>query len=263
MVLELQEDPQARALRRTYASAAMALLVVAGLLYAAFVRGRPSNTAWLLTTIVMVGLALLLVSVGNLHVSRNANAEGDRSLDADRDLGTRNEAPDMTAFSQVARLNQRLIGSYHGITTAQARSAFRNSQIAMAVGLVILVGGGAVALRATDNPAGQVIVGVLAALGSAFSAYLGATFLASYNRALQQMNYYYGQPLVNSYLLTAERLSKELSDAGARDQSLREVIASTLEGARQASGAIDPVEPSGKTSLLPGSRKVGGSAGGA
>jgi len=188
--------------------------------------------------ILLVLLAVLLIAGGNAHVLfLRAHSLGPTS-------GSGHEADDeiprdVTTFAQVARPNQRLIATYHSLTTAQASSSYRNSQIAMAVGLLILAGGGAATFNSRESSA-QVVLGVLTGLGSAFSAYLGATFLSAYNRALQQMNYYFGQPLANSYLLTAERLVKELSDQKLRDSEMKEVIGSTLDGASLAFRAIAP-----------------------
>ena len=134
--------------------------------------------------------------------------------------------------------NQLLIDRYHQLTTQQAATSYRNSQYAMAVGLALLVAGAVVAIRSTSGSA-QIVVGVLTGLGTTLSAYLGKTFIRTYERALLQMNYYFGQPLVTSYILEAERLSGKLSKT-KRDDALSAIISETLLGASNASQALSP-----------------------
>ncbi len=134
--------------------------------------------------------------------------------------------------------NQLLIDKYHELTTQQAATSYRNSQFAMAVGLILLVVGAVFAVRSTSGSA-QLVVGVLTGLGATLSAYLGKTFIHTYERALLQMNYYFGQPLVTSYILEAERLSGKLSK-DKRDDALSAIISETLLGASNASQALSP-----------------------
>jgi hypothetical protein len=134
--------------------------------------------------------------------------------------------------------NQLLIDRYHQLTTQQAATSYRNSQIAMTAGLALLVAGAVITIRTTSGSA-QLVVGALTALGAALSAYLGATFIRTYERALLQMNYYFGQPLVTSYILEAERLSGKLSKT-KRDDALSDIINETLLGASSASRALSP-----------------------
>ncbi|MFD5406638.1 TRADD-N-associated membrane domain-containing protein [Streptomyces griseorubiginosus] len=158
--------------------------------------------------------------------------------------------------------NQVLIDKYHELTTRQARTSYRNSQYAMAVGFALLVLGGAIALRSPSG-AGQVVIGTLTALGTSLSAYLGATFLRAYERALLQMNYYFGQPLVTSYILQAERLSGALS-SDRRDEAIVSIIQEALRGASNASQALNPVvEGQASTGRSRRGRSAGGASSGA
>jgi hypothetical protein len=79
------------------------------------------------------------------------------------------------------------------------------SQIAMGLGLVVLVSG-AYFVLSVDDPTTKVTSGVLAALGSIISTYISSTFLDVYRGALRQLNRFFNQPLVDNYLLTAERI---------------------------------------------------------
>jgi hypothetical protein len=67
----------------------------------------------------------------------------------------------------------------------------------MIVGFLLLLVGGVVALRATDETSKTVVAG-LAAIGSLTSGYVSRTFLKAEDRAMEQLNYYFQQPLVTS-----------------------------------------------------------------
>ena len=136
----------------------------------------------------------------------------------------------------VRSRNLKRIDEYNKIVWDQARGSYRNSQIAMSVGLALLVGGAIAAILESKTSA-QLVVGGLAGLGGALSAYLGATFIRMYNEAINQMSYYYRQPLVHSYLLEAERMSREIRE-DARDEIIAKVIDATLAGSAGAGNAL-------------------------
>lgn len=150
--------------------------------------------------------------------------------------------------------NQKRIEEYNKIAWSQARGSYRNSQIAMSIGLALLVAGVITTIRQSQTSA-QLVVGGLTGLGSAVSAYLGATFIRIYNEAVNQMNYYYGQPLVTSYLLEAERMSKALEKLDTRDKVMERVIDATLAGAAEAGEALSPNTGREKTGRLRGRTK--------
>jgi hypothetical protein len=157
------------------------------------------------------------------------------------------------SFPSLLKVNQTQMDQYHDITKHQAENAYRNSQIAMGAGLVILIAAAASAVL-VQNSTSKIIVAAVGAIGTAFSAYIGATFLTAYHSALAQLNFYFRQPLVNSYLLSAERLAGDMSSQ-RQDDVRAKIIDSMLQG------AIDDIrhavaEPPG------GRRRVGRSASG-
>jgi Cyanobacterial TRADD-N associated 2-Transmembrane domain len=129
-------------------------------------------------------------------------------------------------------LNQQSLKKYHDLTQQQAGSSYLIAQVAILIGLLLLIGAGVVIIKASA-PTTQIVVGALAVVGSTLSGYVGATSIRMYNRAQAQMNFYYAQPLVQSYILEAERISNCLS-SGRKDSALEKVIAQTLEGAAVA-----------------------------
>jgi hypothetical protein len=126
-------------------------------------------------------------------------------------------------------LNRTQMQIYHKLATDQAKYAARNSRRAMIVGFLLLIVGGVVALRATDATS-KAVVGALAGIGSLLSGYIGRTFLRAEDRAMDQLNYYFQQPLVTSYMLAAERLTLKLTET-KRDNVLTTVVNQVLAAA--------------------------------
>jgi hypothetical protein len=199
---------------------------------------RPSHplAAWLT---IFAGLGLCIGITWLFQVMRLRARDAARKADQAREQRDRESASGVTPGDVRAR-NQRRIDEYNQIAWDQARGSYRNSQIAMAIGLAVLVGG-VITTILESRTAAQLVIGVLTGLGSAMSAYLGATFMRAYTQAIDQMNYYYGQPLVHSYLLEAERMSMNPEiDAAARNKVMVQVIEATLSGAAQAAKALTP-----------------------
>ena len=130
---------------------------------------------------------------------------------------------DATDFTELVKANTKNLSSYTELARTQAATSFRNSQIAMGVGLIVLFGG-SVATLAASGTITKVAAGSLTALGGAFAGYIARTFLRGYNSAIEQVNFAFRQPLVNSYLLAAERLADKMSTPEAKDNALVAVI---------------------------------------
>jgi hypothetical protein len=139
--------------------------------------------------------------------------------------------------------------AYHELTLGQAAHAYHDTQVAMAVGFVVLAAGAvaAVTISASDT-GGRVVVGGLASIGTALSGYIVATFLRAQREALAQLNVYFRQPLINSYLLTAERwamkLPKELRPgtlAHMADRVVSQAFGGAAASAAMPDGASVPL----------------------
>jgi hypothetical protein len=109
-------------------------------------------------------------------------------------------------LTDLMKANRRQMSAYDVIARYQAQSSYRNSQIAMAIGLAILITGAAVAITVQDDTA-KIVTASLTAIGATVSGYISKTFLQTYNTTLRQLNYYFEQPLISSYILTAQRLA--------------------------------------------------------
>ncbi len=146
-------------------------------------------------------------------------------------------------LASLVDFNRVLLDRYHGIATGQATKAYRSSQVAMGVGLAILVAAVLVGWN-FQGSADRVFVGSAAAIGTTFTGYLSRTYMQTYERALQQLNQFFNQPVLNGYFLTAERISQQLPDdrrAAVVERIIGDVLESGKEMHRSAgSGAAVP-----------------------
>ena len=183
-----------------------------------------------------VGLALALFvsaflgSVSVLLLPRLLDARRD-----ERDVEARaresahqalEDLADATDLAALIRANRKQMEAYDVLARAQAKSAFRNSQVAMAAGLSVLLLGSVVAINA-DDTASKITTASLTAIGGVLSGFIARTFLQTYSRALRQLNFYFQQPLINSYLLSAQRLVREMS-VSRRDAALSHVVRNVM-----------------------------------
>jgi transcriptional regulator with XRE-family HTH domain len=127
---------------------------------------------------------------------------------ARRDLSDAEDAlttTDGLTLPALWKVTHARLDYYHQIATGQARQSFRNAQIAMAVGFLLLVIFAALALTAKST-AGAVVTGALGAVSAAFAAYISRTFVRSQETAAAHLRSYFDQPLEFSRYLAAERL---------------------------------------------------------
>jgi hypothetical protein len=94
------------------------------------------------------------------------------------------------------------------------------------VGLGVVIAGALGAVLADPAPAKAAAAG-LAAIAAAIAGFIARTYLRIYERTLSQLNYYFEQPLVTSYVLTAERLIDKMSQE-RRDDAVEKVIEQLL-----------------------------------
>ncbi|MER6925473.1 hypothetical protein [Streptomyces spiralis] len=144
-------------------------------------------------------------------------------------------------LASLLEVNRLLLEKYHGIATDEAKKAFRASRWAMGIGLMILVG----AFFAGWLFSGRghlVFVGSLAAVGAAFTAYLTRTYMETHWWAMDQLNEYFNQPVLNGYFLTAQRIALDLPDQ-EKKKALNSIVAEVLASGRQMHQKVARVEP--------------------
>jgi hypothetical protein len=148
-------------------------------------------------------------------------------------------------------VNRTQLNVYQDIATKDAKAASRNSRFAMIIGFLILVVGAVVTIRTPDSTS-KIVVGALASLGSVLSGYIGQTFLRAQAQAMRQLNFYFRQPLVASYLLSAERIAIKLDDPTSTKKALLDVIKNVLLAADRA----ENLDPGSSSTPRRGSRRA-------
>lgn len=131
----------------------------------------------------------------------------------------------------VTGLNSLLMDSYHDVTKNQAARSFKHSQWAMIAGFSLLLVGGIVAIAPTD-PITKIAVAALTGIGTLVSGFISRTFLHSHAVSIAQLNRFFEQPLVNSYLLNAERVAIRLG-RGRCEEMLVGIIQESISAARR------------------------------
>lgn len=114
---------------------------------------------------------------------------------------------------------------YHEIATGQAKVSFRNAQVSMGVGFILLVLFVVLALNASTT-AGAIVAGGLGAVSGALSGYVAKTFIRSQEAAATHLRSYFDQPLEHSRYLAAERL---IADGGLSQEQRTEVLSSLVQ----------------------------------
>lgn len=114
------------------------------------------------------------------------------------------------------------------------RSCYTYAQAAIAGGFLVLVAGAISVAAFVQTSTAQITLGALTGLGSALASYIATTYLKIYNTAQRQLNFYFEEPLIGSYLLTAERLADNLSDERRDDVYVSMVDQIMLSARRSA-----------------------------
>lgn len=211
------------------ASGAAAVIIGVVLVIGNVAFGISSTVAaWSLLGLTVLGLGSVVVGV---YMFATANV-------SDVEHAAQSSAATAGSDGAGAEANRALMARYHTMAHTQASSSFRDSRIAMACGLGLLVIAGIYAVLSVEPTQTQIIIAALAALGSAFSAYLSATFIKTHNRAVAQVYYFFGQPLVEGYLLRAEEIAARLM-SDTENAPLAKVVDAYL-GQASAASALGP-----------------------
>lgn len=140
---------------------------------------------------------------------------------------------------------------YHQIATGQAKTSFRNAQIAMGAGFLLLILFAGIALWASTT-AVAIVAGGLGAVSAALAGYVAKTFIRSQEAAATHLRSYFDQPLELSRYLAAERLVAD----GDLSQEQRGEILSALVQAMVAGPQPAPAPPSVVVASVPGQQGV-------
>ncbi|MFJ6643717.1 hypothetical protein ACIQMO_33760 [Streptomyces sp. NPDC091406] len=136
---------------------------------------------------------------------------------------------------------------YHQIATGQAKTSFRNAQIAMGAGFLLLILFAGIAFWASTT-AVAIVAGGLGAVSAALAGYVAKTFIRSQEAAATHLRSYFDQPLELSRYLAAERLVAD----GDLSQEQRGEILSVLVQAMAAGPQPPPTPQSVVVASVPG-----------
>ncbi|MFE1878026.1 hypothetical protein ACFW9N_45555 [Streptomyces sp. NPDC059496] len=221
--------------RKTQAVIAAGAITLAALIVLApgYVSTTSKNSSlpdWALPVITISGLILMGAAV-TATILRDQRKAAAQRKDAQRLDSAADDLRERMELASLVNFNRILLDQYHGIATKQANKSFYSSVGAMILGLAVLV----VAFFASMqfNALGErVFIGSLTLLSTVFVGYIGKTFMAVYDRSLQQLNQYFNQPVMNQYFLSAERIVDRLDDE-TKNELLAEIVRDVLATAKQ------------------------------
>ncbi|MFD5940243.1 TRADD-N-associated membrane domain-containing protein [Streptomyces griseus] len=128
---------------------------------------------------------------------------------------------------------------YHQIATGQAKTSFRNAQIAMVVGFLLLVVFAGIALWASTT-AVAIVAGGLGAVAAALAGYVAKTFVRSQESAATHLRSYFDQPLELSRYLAAERL---VADGDLTKEQRGEILSALVQAMVAGPQPPAPAQP--------------------
>lgn len=238
-----------KALAWEFASACCALLLISYGAYRGelFSKAPSSSPLRLLNSLqgqIFTGLFIYLAGRQYRKTQRKIHNDRFWLADALRDLDRAEavvEEANGLRLPVLWDVTEKRLAYYHRIVTKQAEQSFRNGQIAMAAGFVVLISGASLALTA-DSTAKTVVSGALSAIGTAIAAYIGRTFVRSQESASQHLLMYFRQPLELSRFLAAERLLSSM------DQATRSTAAHRLMESIMSSGPVESPTPTSSPS---------------
>ncbi|WP_237527828.1 hypothetical protein [Streptomyces sp. SID2119] len=126
---------------------------------------------------------------------------------------------------------------YHQIATGQAKTSFRNAQIAMVAGFLLLVVFAGIAVWASTT-AVAIVAGGLGAVAAALAGYVAKTFIRSQEAAATHLRSYFDQPLELSRYLAAERL---VADGDLTQEQRGEILTALVQA--MVAGPQPPAPP--------------------
>ncbi len=126
---------------------------------------------------------------------------------------------------------------YHQIATGQAKTSFRNAQIAMGAGFLLLVVFAGIAVWASTT-AVAIVAGGLGAVSAALAGYIAKTFIRSQEAAATHLRSYFDQPLELSRYLAAERL---VADGDLTQEQRGEILSALVQA--MVAGPQPPAPP--------------------
>jgi hypothetical protein len=124
-------------------------------------------------------------------------------------------------------LYSKQIEKYQIETRGRAIWSFAWAVIAMLGGLTLLLFGAWHVF--TGGGVDAIPVTAVTIVGSAVSGFIAKTFLDAHQTSLIQLNHYFKQPVLNSHILTAQRLVELLDTGTPQQDAIKQIIAVVLD----------------------------------
>lgn len=137
-------------------------------------------------------------------------------------------------------LYNKQIEKYQTETQQRASWSFFVAILAMAAGLGFVMWGGTVVLTGEnwkDVAAGSAV----STIGGTISAFITKTFLDVHRLSLSQLNRYFRQPVVNSHVLTAQRIAEQIDDADTRRSTYARIALQVTAMIQDVDGQVETV----------------------
>jgi hypothetical protein len=136
--------------------------------------------------------------------------------------------PDALQLADLFNLCSAQIKKYEYQTQSRAYWSFICAVVAMSAGIALLCWGAVDLFQGATETArttGHIVSGsIISTVGGAMSAYITKTFLDVHRTSLLQLNHYFKQPVLNSHILSAQRLADRLEDGAVKKEMYRELI---------------------------------------
>ena len=185
-----------------------------------------------------------LVGLGLYHWEQNRRereAARARARDAVAELASHDDLP------ALIKANRLQLEAYDVLVREQAATAFRNCQLALAGGFLVLVAAIGFAIVGDDVTSKAIAAGLSAVVG-VLTSYLGKTFLLVHHETIKQLNRYSEQPVNTGYLLAAERAVTTSVGKDEQGPLVTEVVQRTLALLHAPAGADGDGDPATTTS---------------
>ncbi|WP_405635238.1 hypothetical protein OHB53_18175 [Streptomyces sp. NBC_00056] len=179
--------------------------------------------------------ALIIVLIGTFGYMAARRAFDDRirqiSAAATEEAVERLRESARIKLADLYVINRRQLDEYQAVSIAEQHSAFRNAQIASAIGFIFLVVGVGLSFGA-DTPAATYTSAGLAGLGALLSGFISKVFFTSYITTTNNLRLYYTEPFRTGQILTAERIAclddQEIIDKDVASQLRQDIVARLL-----------------------------------
>jgi hypothetical protein len=152
----------------------------------------------------------VVVLVGTLVVGCFVNWQTEQKRkEDDENLKAAQANQNLANEGALFQLYNEQLRIYQSETRTRARNSFFWAIFAMMVGFAVLAAG-AILIVTHPTQEGVLSGSSLAAIGGALSAFITKTLLDVHKVSLEQLNRYFKQPVLNSHILTCQRLIKAI-----------------------------------------------------